>query len=138
MWKRGKMTNTSENGDSDKKLGVTELEPLYPRYIEGEHRVYVDAIESAIDNDHEGKLHNIALSGVYGSGKSSILEKVVRILRTENGLGTWRNAVAEIPAVVRRAYLLLRWRPVSMMACMTADNSTEIALKALQRITTIR
>ncbi len=77
MWKRGKMTNTSENGDSDKKLGVTELEPLYPRYIEGEHRVYVDAIESAIDNDHEGKLHNIALSGVYGSGKSSILEKVV-------------------------------------------------------------
>ena len=77
MWKRGKMTNASENGDSDNKLGVTELEPLYPRYIEGEHSVYVDAIESAIDNDHEGKLHNIALSGVYGSGKSSILEKVV-------------------------------------------------------------
>ena len=61
MWKRGKMTNASENGDSDNKLGVTELEPLYPRYIEGEHSVYVDAIESAIDNDHEGKLHNIAL-----------------------------------------------------------------------------
>lgn len=77
MWKRGKMTTASENGDSDNKLGVTELEPLYPRYIEVEHRVYVDAIESAIDNDHEGKLHNIALSGVYGSGKSSILEKVV-------------------------------------------------------------
>lgn len=77
MWKRGKMTNASVNGDSDNKLGVTELEPLYPRYIEGEHRVYVDAIESAIENDREGKLHNIALSGEYGSGKSSILEKVV-------------------------------------------------------------
>ena len=71
MWKRGKMTTASENGDSDNKLGVTELQPLYPRYIEGEHRVYVDAIESAIENDREGKLHNIALSGVYGSGKSS-------------------------------------------------------------------
>lgn len=77
MRKRGKMTTASENGDSDNKLGVTELQPLYSQYIEEEHRVYADAIESAIDNDRKGKLHNIALSGVYGSGKSSILEKVV-------------------------------------------------------------
>lgn len=50
------------------------LTPLTAEFQEGEHRGYVTAIEAALKND---KIRNIALSGNYGVGKSSILEQVV-------------------------------------------------------------
>lgn len=50
------------------------LVPLTPEYSEKEHSVYITAITEALQNS---KIRNIALSGNYGVGKSSILQKVV-------------------------------------------------------------
>lgn len=51
------------------------LTPLTPEYIKNEHSGYVNAINTAIDNR---QIRNIALSGNYGVGKSSILQEVAR------------------------------------------------------------
>ena len=52
-----------------------DLVGLTPQYQEAEHGDYVDALIRATDREHE-LLRNIALSGTYGSGKSSILTEV--------------------------------------------------------------
>ncbi|MFF2059871.1 YobI family P-loop NTPase [Rhodococcus qingshengii] len=49
------------------------LQPLAPLFVEEQHGYYVRHLESALEN---GTLHNIALTGNYGIGKSSILKKV--------------------------------------------------------------
>lgn len=55
----------------------TSLMPLTPRYEASEHQTYVDAIESALAGEHGGVgVRNIALTGSYGVGKSSILQEV--------------------------------------------------------------
>jgi len=51
------------------------LVPLTPKYLAREHGVYVTAIEAALADD---QIRNIALSGNYGVGKSSILREVAR------------------------------------------------------------
>ncbi|UCJ19021.1 DNA-binding protein [Pseudomonas sp. MM211] len=51
------------------------LVPLTPKYLQREHGVYVAAIEAALADD---QIRNIALSGNYGVGKSSILREVAR------------------------------------------------------------
>jgi len=55
------------------------LVPLTPKYLPREHGGYVAAIEAALEDD---QIRNIALSGNYGVGKSSILQEVAR--RQEN------------------------------------------------------
>ncbi|WEV64686.1 hypothetical protein [Bifidobacterium sp. ESL0732] len=57
----------NSNNDENK------LEPLYPKYSNAYHKRYVNHLEDALK---DYKNHNIALSGPFGSGKSSILEKV--------------------------------------------------------------
>ena len=51
------------------------LAPLTPEYLPDEHHGYVTAIEAALAND---QVRNIALSGNYGVGKSSILREVAK------------------------------------------------------------
>ncbi|MGL6518302.1 hypothetical protein [Aeromonas caviae] len=51
------------------------LVPLTPEYLETEHGGYVAAIETALADE---QIRNIALSGNYGVGKSSILREVAR------------------------------------------------------------
>ncbi|CAI1909263.1 Predicted P-loop ATPase [Serratia liquefaciens] len=51
------------------------LVSLTPEYIEAEHVGYVTAIQTALADD---QIRNIALSGNYGVGKSSILQEVAR------------------------------------------------------------
>lgn len=52
-----------------------KLVPLTPEYLVEEHSGYVAAIEAALAND---QISNIALSGNYGVGKSSIMREVAR------------------------------------------------------------
>jgi len=62
----------------------SRLEPLYPQNIKKDHFLYVNELNRAIENK---KIKNIALTGSYGSGKSSVLsgfeedkqQRVVRI-----------------------------------------------------------
>ena len=54
-----------------------ELVPLTPEYLAEEHGGYVAAIEAALAKD---QVRNIALSGNYGVGKSSIMQEVARRL----------------------------------------------------------
>jgi hypothetical protein len=51
------------------------LIPLTPKYLPREHSGYVAAIEATLADD---QIRNIALSGNYGVGKSSILREVAR------------------------------------------------------------
>lgn len=71
------MTDFQEVKNVSEKQDALELNPLYPEYQAEHHSEYVDALKSAIRSDKKGKLRNIAISGTYGSGKSSILEKLV-------------------------------------------------------------
>ncbi|MEO8527777.1 MAG: hypothetical protein ABI435_01740 [Pseudolysinimonas sp.] len=52
--------------------------PLTPKYSEKQHGVYVEAIEEALA-DKSNRVRNIALSGSYGVGKSSILQRVAEL-----------------------------------------------------------
>lgn len=66
---------TSKCPPAVENIAAWKLTPLTPEYIEDEHSIYVDAINAAIDNS---QVRNIALSGNYGVGKSSILQEVAR------------------------------------------------------------
>lgn len=57
-----------------------KLLPLTPEYIEREHGSYVEAINAALENPN---IHNIALSGNYGVGKSSILRRVTELHKNQ-------------------------------------------------------
>ncbi|MFC7624329.1 hypothetical protein [Microlunatus sp. GCM10028923] len=64
------MSVESGNTRSESQRSVPELESLQPRFDRDSHQSYVDLLFAAIDDDGN---RNIALSGQYGSGKSSIL-----------------------------------------------------------------
>lgn len=51
-----------------------ELDSLIPEYVEADHGVYLTILKRAIDE--QVGVRNIALSGTYGTGKSSILAQV--------------------------------------------------------------
>ncbi|SMY04587.1 MULTISPECIES: hypothetical protein [Brevibacterium] len=69
-------------GRSASTVSVPELMPLAPVYDPETHAFYVDLVENALTKSHDGVL-NIALSGGYGVGKSSILSEVARRHRGE-------------------------------------------------------
>lgn len=64
--------STQQEPDSG---GAWNLIPLTPKYLPKEHSQYVTAIETALAHD---QIHNIALSGNFGVGKSSILREISR------------------------------------------------------------
>ena len=56
---------------------IIHLLPLTPRYDSAKHSVYFDALDHALKSRKEPVL-NVALTGSYGVGKSSILEELAR------------------------------------------------------------
>lgn len=55
---------------------MTDLHPLTPKYQPGKHAVYFRAIKAALEWTGDDTVRNIALTGSYGVGKSSILRQV--------------------------------------------------------------
>ena len=53
--------------DPDDKL---DLRTLAPQYNEAHHGIYVRALRAAIE---DSTMNNVALTGAYGTGKSSVL-----------------------------------------------------------------
>lgn len=66
-----------DNEHNDRNTPI-KLEPLTPQYQEEVHEVYVSALLDAIEDEN---VHNIALSGGYGIGKSSILRQFASLLK---------------------------------------------------------
>jgi hypothetical protein len=58
-----------------KESNAPVLLPLTPKYDPQKHGVYFDVIEAAL-SDSTREARNIALTGSYGVGKSSILTEV--------------------------------------------------------------
>lgn len=54
------------------------LIPLTPKFRADEHDLYLKRIEAALDDDSEAAPKNIALTGSYGSGKSSVIEGLLK------------------------------------------------------------
>lgn len=101
------MTEKSKADSTDNSTNTTdptskaaELKPLYPQYDESSHSPYVKRLEKALQGE-DTKIHNIALSGVYGSGKSSILEKVVEDLEEERPHTTRTISLAPLAAQLK-------------------------------------
>ncbi|MFF2607245.1 YobI family P-loop NTPase [Arthrobacter koreensis] len=58
---------------------IAALHPLTPSYQSEKHAVYFEAIEAALKWTGEKAVRNIALTGSYGVGKSSILRQVASV-----------------------------------------------------------
>lgn len=91
----------TEKSNAATESEIPELKPLYPQYDESSHASYVQRLEKALEGN-DNKLHNIALSGVYGSVKSSILEKVVKDLEEERPHTTRTISLAPLAAQLKK------------------------------------
>lgn len=65
-----------EPNKSSKKDEATVLHPLTPKYQPEKHAIYFRAIKNALSWTGDDTVRNIALTGSYGVGKSSILRQV--------------------------------------------------------------
>lgn len=70
------------------------LRPLYPESHPTEHKVYLDALELAFK---DAQVRNIALTGSYGSGKSSVLKDFLNGKQSRAILISFSTLGAQIP-----------------------------------------
>lgn len=61
-----------------------KLRPLSPAYIPGQHQEYVEILKAELTNSGLKAPQNIALTGHYGSGKSSVLMETQRVLEVDD------------------------------------------------------
>lgn len=84
---------------------VTGLHPLTPKYQPEKHAVYSRAIKEALAWTGDDTVRNIALTGSYGVGKSSILRqvatdpglKVIQVSLSTLGFGSAATAKLDTP-----------------------------------------
>ena len=69
--------------------GMRSLRSLAPEYVKDEHALYVKHLEWAVDDE---TVRNVALTGRYGSGKSSILDQFIET-SAKNGLKVQRISI---------------------------------------------
>lgn len=58
------------------KAAAVGLLPLAPQFIDEQHGLYVRYMNDALTGADRDRYRNIALTGTYGSGKSSILQSL--------------------------------------------------------------
>lgn len=76
---------------------------MTPKYDESQHRRYVDRLRNAL---YEQNCKSVALSGSYGSGKSSILDQFVKEAK-EDGHSVAKVSLATFNAdLYRQGYPL--------------------------------
>ena len=71
--KSGREVTGSKRPEAGEGLALL---PLTPSYENADHRVYFDALKFALNGEYSKEIRNIALTGSYGVGKSSILQKI--------------------------------------------------------------
>ncbi|MFK0007013.1 hypothetical protein ACIQTZ_08165 [Paenarthrobacter sp. NPDC090520] len=73
------VAESPNDGPGETAIGdsSTGLLLLAPGYDEAQHGAYVRHLKNALEGGDSGRIRNIALTGGYGSGKSSILEALV-------------------------------------------------------------
>jgi hypothetical protein len=63
--------------------GAASLRSLRPLYVHDQHHDYVEILEAELTKSGPTAPRNIALTGHYGSGKSSVLEETQRVLEKD-------------------------------------------------------
>ena len=74
----------------------SELIVLSPHYDEKHHGLYVEKLEQAIRNP---KVRNIALTGGYGTGKSSVIQGLIERIHSSKELKKIRPITISLPTI---------------------------------------
>ena len=74
----------------------SELIVLSPHYDKKHHGIYVEKLEQAIRNP---KVRNIALTGGYGTGKSSVIQGLIERIKSSEELRKIRPITISLPTI---------------------------------------
>ena len=74
----------------------SELIVLSPHYDEKHHGLYVEKLEQAVRNP---KVRNIALTGSYGTGKSSVIQGLIERIHSSKEFNKTRPIVISLPTI---------------------------------------
>lgn len=74
----------------------SELVVLGPHYDEKHHGLYVEKLEQAVRNP---KVRNIALTGGYGTGKSSVIQGLIERIQSSKELKKIRPIIISLPTI---------------------------------------
>ena len=84
---------TQENQSSD---ASSELIVLSPHYDEKHHGLYVEKLEQAVRNP---KVRHIALTGGYGTGKSSVIQGLIERIHSSKEFKKIRPIIISLPTI---------------------------------------